>query len=524
MNLPRRTPDEVDRIRAGLARVALLDIREMREYRQCHLPGCTPLPRGDLESRVGRLVPDAAIPIILCGADDLRDELAAGTLRALGYSDVSVLGGGIAAWQRDQREVATGWGYEGKLLGEQLAAAEAIPSVDVDEVATAIGDSRVLLLDSRTEAEFLKGHLPGAAWAPPFANVALAADLCGRYERVFVNCAGRTRSLLMTRLLRAMGHGNVFAVENGTWAWVHAGHKLERGPGLRLPEPSSASVAAAQALFHDRARSIGIGLIAAGDLAAALHGAAGYIVDIRDVEQFRRGHIPGAFHVEGSVLQFLAEERFAVRCLPITVVGQGDADAIAAASLLRELGYGAQVLSGGQPAWQAAGSACAYGSETWDEPQAAAQELAGIAAWHGTWQEAAAAGRVIVDVRPLGEFALGHLAGSLNLPLGLLEMQAQARLQGHACLVVADGDARKAHRGAVRLRHLGVDAIALGTDVNALGAALQEGVDGAEASLDDAKADVDPFRRRGALRQSAQESREYLAWEQALAHGTAPAR
>ena len=65
---------------------------------------------------------------------------------------------------------------------------------------------------------------------------------------VIVNCAGRTRSIIGTRVLQRMGFSKALGLKNGTSGWVLAGHQLERGGDrLQLPEPSAEGLAAAEA-------------------------------------------------------------------------------------------------------------------------------------------------------------------------------------------------------------------------------------------------------------------------------------
>jgi rhodanese-related sulfurtransferase len=93
------------------------------------------------------------------------------------------------------------------------------------------------------------------------------------------------------------------------------------------------------------------GSVQPDDLAASL---ADYIViDVRDRSQFELGHIPGSAHVPIDRLHagwVLPDPR-----LPVAVLGEGDADAEAAAVLLAEHGRDAITISGGAQAWRAAG-------------------------------------------------------------------------------------------------------------------------------------------------------------------------
>ena len=76
---------------------------------------------------------------------------------------------------------------------------------------------------------------------------------------VVINCAGRTRSIIGTRLLQRMGVENVVGLENGTAGWVLAGYQLEYGADrLDLPEPTDEGIAAAER-YADRSRGSGRG-------------------------------------------------------------------------------------------------------------------------------------------------------------------------------------------------------------------------------------------------------------------------
>jgi adenylyltransferase/sulfurtransferase len=97
--IPEVTIDEVkNRLERG-EQWALLDVREREEYREGHLDGALPLPRGFLEMRVEEAVPDKSTPIIAYCAGGVRSLIAARTLREMGYENVSSMSGGYTAWK-----------------------------------------------------------------------------------------------------------------------------------------------------------------------------------------------------------------------------------------------------------------------------------------------------------------------------------------------------------------------------------------------------------------------------------------
>jgi len=97
--VPEVTVDEVkNRLERG-EKWTLLDVREREEYREGHLDGAIPLPRGFLEIRVEEAVPDKSAPIIAYCAGGVRSLIAARTLKEMGYENVASMAGGYTAWK-----------------------------------------------------------------------------------------------------------------------------------------------------------------------------------------------------------------------------------------------------------------------------------------------------------------------------------------------------------------------------------------------------------------------------------------
>src|SRR5260221_5887782 len=80
------------------AELALIDVREEGAYGVGHLLFACNLPLSRLEMRIDGLVPRRSTRIVLCDADDGLAERAARRLGELGYGDLAILAGGIAAW------------------------------------------------------------------------------------------------------------------------------------------------------------------------------------------------------------------------------------------------------------------------------------------------------------------------------------------------------------------------------------------------------------------------------------------
>ncbi|HET7129170.1 MAG TPA: molybdopterin-synthase adenylyltransferase MoeB [Gaiellaceae bacterium] len=108
-DLLSKTKAEISEVDAAGARAldgALwVDVREVEEWQQGHLPGAVLVPRGNLESRIERVAPDKSRPVVLYCAVGARSAFAAKSLSELGYADVHSLAGGIEDWKRDGLEI-----------------------------------------------------------------------------------------------------------------------------------------------------------------------------------------------------------------------------------------------------------------------------------------------------------------------------------------------------------------------------------------------------------------------------------
>jgi adenylyltransferase/sulfurtransferase len=99
-DVPELTPQQVNDLLSqnGKSHV-ILDVRESDEWRQGHLEGALPLPRGFLEIKVESAIPDKRAPIIAYCAGGVRSLLAGKVLKEMGYQNVSSMSGGYNAWK-----------------------------------------------------------------------------------------------------------------------------------------------------------------------------------------------------------------------------------------------------------------------------------------------------------------------------------------------------------------------------------------------------------------------------------------
>ncbi len=91
------SPQQVDALPAGAATV--IDVREVSEWDQGHLPGAHHVSKSYIEQQVEGIVADRDAPVVLYCASGIRSLFAAQTLSEMGYTDVASMSGGFQAWK-----------------------------------------------------------------------------------------------------------------------------------------------------------------------------------------------------------------------------------------------------------------------------------------------------------------------------------------------------------------------------------------------------------------------------------------
>jgi len=88
------------RIEAKEGGLVILDVRAREAFRAGHLPGAVNIPRGELELRADRELPDPTARILTYCQVGKISTLSAQTLRTLGYTRAVALDGGLEAWAK----------------------------------------------------------------------------------------------------------------------------------------------------------------------------------------------------------------------------------------------------------------------------------------------------------------------------------------------------------------------------------------------------------------------------------------
>lgn len=525
------TAAELRALRESSTPHALIDVREKGEFVQEQIFRATPIPRGLLELRLPSRVPAVNVPVVVYCDDGWRSAEAAATLESLGYTDVAVLTGGLAAWKESGGRTEYGTNVPGKDYGEKVAVQRHTPYLTPDEVEERRRrGERLIILDSRTQEEFERSHVPGATSVPGGELPAYVTRLQAAPENagatLVVNCAGRTRSILGADVLIRMGLDNVYALDNGTAAWSLSGHALERGAGAAQATGEMNAVAVA-AFAEQFAAEEGVRSITVEEFRRMRAGGEQhYALDVRLPEDYLSGHVPGSVSLPGGQLALVTDEVAVVNQAPMVFISTTGVRARIAAAVAHQMDYPTcLVLEGGLRAWTAAGGELAVGTMEPETPGLAEARatVAAVSPAELAGELAAGAAGLPIDVRGSGDYALGHLPGARWAPRGQLErwIGRYAPVRDRALVVVCD-DGRRSALAAATLAKLGYSNVRyLDGGVNAwtaAGNATVEGLDGADIELKIAKDDVEMIGRRGPLARSRQDMIDYLTWEIDLGH------
>lgn len=129
-------------------------------------------------------------------------------------------------------------------------------NMDVDAFAEMIKEREVQLLDVRTEAEYAKGHIDGAALADVKRDdfVEAAKTMISKSQPVAVYCRSGKRSALAADLLAAEGY-SVTNLKGGIMAWTAKGMPISQIETDAFVTPSGKTVRF-YALLHSSIRIV----------------------------------------------------------------------------------------------------------------------------------------------------------------------------------------------------------------------------------------------------------------------------
>lgn len=270
--------------------LALLDVREARAYVGAHLALARMTPLSSLELDVAAMVPRLGTPIVLMDADGAPDgpaPRARALLARLGYRDVRVLDGGLAAWRAAGLPVIDGYGSLVKAFGDRVRRHHATPTLPGANLrARRATGAATTLIDVRPADEYAYLSLPGGG---NHAGTELALRAWSDATPWVVHCFSRTRGIIGATTLRLLGHPDVRFLEDGVMRWA-----LDGGPAVEDARPALELPAAPEGELRRRADGLigrhGLPRVTADGL-ARFHAEADRTLFVFDL---RPGAIDGA--------------------------------------------------------------------------------------------------------------------------------------------------------------------------------------------------------------------------------------
>ena len=494
-----------ERYQAG-GEIAIVDAREEGSFHERHLLMASCLPLSRLELMAPGLLPRRSAPIVVCDDGEGLAERAAARLIEGGYIDVSVLEGGVKAWEAAGFPVYSGVHVPSKAFAEVVEHEYGTPWISAEELAERQKSGEPMaIFDSRSYEEYHSNTIPGAISVPGAELVYRFRELVPSPDTfVVVNCGGRTRSIIGAQSLIDAGVPNrVVSLKDGTMAWHLAGLGVVSGATGRAPEVSAEGVAAGRQRAEAVARRYGVPVIERGKLAEWQREADRrtlYVIDVRDPAEYRAGRLPGSAMAPGGQLVQETDSWLGVWGARVVLVDDTGVRARMTASWLRRMGWDAAVLEGGFDGDLERGT---------PEPKSDIFPLAGPEPTVVQPAELQANPAVVVDLALSRQHRQGHIPGAWFAIRARLA-EALDKLPEHGELVLTSEDGTIARYAAAELRtRRPVKVLAGGTAAwKAAGLPLEAGMGPLASEPDDVALSA---RERPTDRERYM--REYLAWE-----------
>jgi rhodanese-related sulfurtransferase len=502
------------RYQAG-GEIAIVDAREEGVFHDRHLLMASCLPLSRLELTAPGLLPRRAAPIVVCddkslGSEGLAERAAARLVQG-GYTHVSILEGGVKAWEAAGFPVYSGVHVPSKAFAEVVEHEYGTPWISAEELAERQKrGEKLAIFDSRSYEEYHSNSIPGAISVPGAELVYRFGELVPSPDTfVVVNCGGRTRSIIGAQsLLDASVPNRVVSLKDGTMAWHLAGLGVVAGATARAPDVSAVGIAAARERAKAVAQRYGVPIIDRATLAQWQREADRrtlYVMDVRDPAEYRAGHLPGSVMAPGGQLVQETDSWLGVWGARVVLVDDTGVRARMTASWLRRMGWDATVLDNGLGGGLD-GIELEHGIRA---PTSNIFPLAGAEPETVQPSELSANPAIVVDLSLSRHHRQGHIPGAwFAIRARLAEALEKLPPQGELVLTSEDGTIARFAAAELRTRRP-VKVLAGGTAAwRAAGLPLETGMGPLASEPDDLALSA---RERPADRERWM--REYLAWE-----------
>lgn len=242
---PAFSADQVAKLIADKANIAILDVRRFDEYTTMNIPGSVSVPGAELVLRGGRAAPDPDTTIIVNCAGRTRSIIGAQSLINAGVPNkVRALRNGTIGWTLARHTLDHGADRRGAIGPFQGGAANArdvayragVRHVGANEMSALLAqtDRTLYRFDVREAEEYAAGHLPGFRHYPG-GQLVQETDMAApvRGARILLTDDQGVRADMTASWLAQMGW-DVYVLEGG----YHGAREI--GPPFVLPKPDPA--------------------------------------------------------------------------------------------------------------------------------------------------------------------------------------------------------------------------------------------------------------------------------------------
>jgi len=353
MTAPIKTMSAAD-LKAALhdgGEIALLDAREEVPFDARHILMASCIPLGRIEILIDDLVPRRSARVVWCDDGEGLAEKAAARMAGLGYTDISVLDGGLKSWEAAGHRIYSGVHVPSKAFAEVVEHEAGTPYIDAAELKSLIdAKADIAVFDTRSYEEYHSNSIPTAISVPGAEIVYRFRDLVPSPDTtVVVNCGGRTRSIIGAQALINAGVPNkVVSLKNGTQDWHLYGYDVVKGATRRPPEVSQAGLEAALAGARRVAKLCDINIIDRATLDRWRQEADRrtlYVLDVRTPEEYAAGHVAGVKHIPGGQLIQETDAHCATWGARVVLLDNDGIRATLTASWMKQMGWDVAIMT-----------------------------------------------------------------------------------------------------------------------------------------------------------------------------------
>jgi rhodanese-related sulfurtransferase len=237
-DVERLSPADLADLRAGDATVYPFDVRTVPEFEAGHVPDTLGVPGGQAIQRADDHVAVRDGWVVAVSETVVRAAVTAYWYAEMGFENVAVLDGGLAAWRDDGRPVETGCGRDERLglhrsieQSHSCRAPAGWPGA-VAGVRTRspewVAEHGPAVLDVGRSERYRERHVPGSEWV---SRTALDDEAAGRDGPVVLASPGGVLAGYAAASLAHAGVAEPGVLDGGVAAWAAAGHPTASGDG-----------------------------------------------------------------------------------------------------------------------------------------------------------------------------------------------------------------------------------------------------------------------------------------------------